>query len=433
MAAACLAASVQAQMTLDFPRGEFAPVNVDTGRLDNASDEYVVVYDDVVWKENAAWLRLYFSSVVTPQGSFIRVTSVFDNETQELDAQALAEWSDTTAYFNGDTLIVELWAAPHTVGNRFVIEKIAFENGLIHPPSAAGECGICNGDNRTPSFEEWACRLMPVGCSASVYNTESCMVSAGHCMSGNLVAQFRVPPSSGCRPQNPGVSDQFPIISRQSTNGGVGNDWAVMTTGTNNVGQKAFQRYGVMRPIAEVLPSSGATDVWGYGVSSICERTQAQQDSPGNIISRQATFYTYTNDVTGGNSGSGYIFQNQIIGVVTHCNQGGCGNIATRIDHSAFKAAIAALCPAGGVGCDDIQKHKSKCKSNGGIKGKVVLFTNEFNGEKIQVNIDGDREIELTISGKKAVYKNFFESPGEHTVMMTRPRCVQFDKRVNCP
>ncbi len=431
-AAVLMTASAHAQLTLDYPRGEFAPGLIDTGRLDNAGDDFALVFDDVIQKQGAAWLRLYFSDVVMPAGSFVRVTSTFDNETQDLDAQALSEWSDTTAYFNGDTLIIELWAAPHTVGNRLAVEKVGFEIGDIHGPGSAGECGICNGDNRTPSTEEWSCRLMPVGCSATVYNTESCLVSAGHCMSGNLVAQFRVPPSSGCRPQNPGVSDQFPVVTRRSTNGGVGNDWAVMTTGNNNVGQKAFARYGVLRPLAEVLPASGTTDVWGYGVSSICERTQAQQNSPGNILSRQSTYYTYTNDVTGGNSGSGYIYQGQVIGVVTHCNQGGCGNIATRIDHSAFRAAINDLCPGGGVGCDDIRKHKSKCKSNGSIKGKVVMWTTEFNGETVVVNIDNEREIELTISGKKAVYKNYFVAPGVHDVLMTRPRCVDFDNRVTC-
>ncbi len=422
------------QSTLDYPRGEIVEYFLDSGEFGNAGDEFELVYSDVVDIEGAAWLRLYFGDLTLPEGSFVRVTSTFDEEYQDLDADRMMEWSDSTAYFNGATLIVELYAAPHTVGNRITVNQVAREIGVLHGPGEAAECGICNGDDRSPSTEDFACRLMPVGCSASVYNTESCMVSAGHCMRSGLVAQFKVPPSYGCYVRHPGLAEQFRIVTYRYVNGGMGNDWAVMTTGTNNVGQKAYERYGELRPLAEVLPTSGTSDVWGYGVSYInCERSLTQQHSPGRIMGRSGTYYTYTNDATSGNSGSGFLQNNQIIGIVTHCNVGGCGNIATRVDRPSFRAAVESLCPAENITCDDLKKHNSKCKRSGVIKGKVKLFTYDWDGSTITVTIDGKDSVKADVRGRKAKYKNFFYDPGPHEVAITRPDCPSFTKKPKCP
>lgn len=335
-----------AQQTPNRPRGVIEDYVLDSGKHDNHTGQFQVVFSRAIKVEDAVWLRLYFNQVSMPPASFIRVTSVFDGESQELDSDALSMWSDTTAYFNGDTLIVELVAAPQTSGNRFVVGRIGVQRfGDLE--GVPGNCGICRRDKRVPSAEDWSCRLMPVGCTASVYNTQSCMVSAGHCMEGDLVAQFRVPPSdNNCGPDNPGVAEQFPITARQFVDGGVGNDWAVMTSGVNNLGQKAFQRYNVRRPLAMVLPKKGRSTINGYGVDGTCVRSQTQQFSRGRIKSQQAQFYTYSNDIRSGNSGSGFLVNGEIVGVVSHCdNQGGCENFATRIDLPAFVNARNALCP----------------------------------------------------------------------------------------
>ena len=61
------------------------------------------------------------------------------------------------------------------------------------------------------------------------------MVSAGHCIGGNMVVQFNVPPSNaGCGTINPPVADQFPITAADFDNNGVGDDWSVLLPGTNN-------------------------------------------------------------------------------------------------------------------------------------------------------------------------------------------------------
>ena len=339
------------QSTLDNPMGEYVEYPLTIGPLDNAGAEPLPL-GDVVSLDGAAWIRVYFGEVALAPGSTVRVTSLLDEEVQELDAAGLAMWSNSSAYLNGDTLLLELVAAPGTTANRIAVDRIAFERvpeGAVR--GGSGQCGICGTDDRTASSEDWVGRLMPVGCSSSVFNTGSCLISAGHCMTGGLVAQFRVPnTSANCTPQNPPVADQFPVIQTQQQNNGVGADWAVLRTGTNNLGQKIFERYGQFRPIATTVGSVGnPVDVFGYGVDFTCTVSQTQRRSPGgSITARTSTWYEYNADVRGGNSGSPLMRNNEIIAVVTHCSFG-CPNYGTRVDVGAFANARNNLCP----GCDE--------------------------------------------------------------------------------
>lgn len=325
------------------PFGESAERFLDTGARANVSDRERVVFTEVVHTPDAAWTRLFFSDVQLDEGSRLRVTSTFDGEVQELDAQALSMWNNSTAYFNGDTVLLELIAGPRTRGNRVTMEQIKVE---VIGGQQIGLCGICGSDNRVPSDEDWAGRLANPGvCSAAVININSCLVSAGHCLGGsNQVIQFRVPNSFGnCNLQNPPVADQFPITDSIATDGGPGNDWAVMTTGVNNLGQTIYARYGEYRPIRSTPANVGqAVQVWGYGASLTCTLNHVQQFSEGQIVQRTGSTYSHTADTTGGNSGSAVLHNDEIIGVVTHCP---CPNTANRIDTTVFANAIADLCP----------------------------------------------------------------------------------------
>lgn len=333
------------QQTLDWPVGEVQPYHKDSGVRSNAGDAARTVYQDVVHVKDAAWLRVYFGAVGLDAGSFIRITSLLDNEVQELDAAGLAMWGNSSAYFNGDTVIVELVAGPRTTRNRLVIDQVAREvAGPLHAP---GSCGICGADNRVPSHQHWSGRLFPVGCTASVWNEDSCLVSAGHCIRAELVIQFNVPSSNrDCTTRNPPVADQFPITSQRYRNGGIGADWAVMTCGTNDLGQTPYERYGELRPIASTGPSTGQfLTIWGYGVDwDQCTRSQTQQTSSGKVTSVSNTYFNHDVDATFGNSGSGVIWNGTILGINTHCGDP-CPNFATRVDNSDFVNARDELCP----------------------------------------------------------------------------------------
>jgi hypothetical protein len=329
-----------AQVTFDRPLADPVPYEIDSDWLTNSSGQSQVIHQEVLHIDGAAWLRVYFGDVELGSGSLLRLTAPADGEVQELDSAGLALWSNSSAYFNGDTVLVEIVAAPGTV-NRLVIDQLAWEGGGVF----AGDCGFCGADERAPSDEVFVSRLLPAGCTANIYNTDSCATSAGHCIGGQMVIQFHVPPSSPtCALNHPPVAEQFPVTQFSFTNGGIGNDWAALRIGENNLDEKPFERYGEFRPIATTPPQAGQPlTVWGYGVDANCVDNQVQQTSSGVLDSVQSTSFRHTVDVTFGNSGSGVMRNgNEILGIVSHCP---CPTHATRVDHPSFAAAREALCP----------------------------------------------------------------------------------------
>ncbi|MGD8454665.1 MAG: GEVED domain-containing protein [Phycisphaerae bacterium] len=352
-----LVGSAMAQSTLDWPVGEYQDYALDSGVVANPETEATVVYVGEVHVPEAAWLRLYFRDVQLDRGSTLRMTAALDGEVQELDAAGIGMWSYTSAYFNGDTVYVELIAAPESQENRVILDRLALAL-LSGQPRACGVdgCGYCGSDDRVPSAETWAGRLLPVGCTGSVFNEDSCIVSAGHCADGGYadVIQFNVPNSqSDCDLVNPPVADQFPITDYLFSNNDVGDDWSVMTCGTNSYGQRPYDRYGEYRPIASSPAPTGVNaTVWGYGIddSPSPTRNQTQQTASGPINYRYSTHYRASVDITYGNSGSALMYNGTIIGIVTHCP---CPNYVTRVDLAAFAAAREQLCGGGGGGyCD---------------------------------------------------------------------------------
>ena len=343
------AGSVTDAHTLDWPVGECFPYPLDSGPVANADRGYATAFQDTVTVASAAWLRLYFGQTDLPTGSFLRLTSAYDGEVQELDADGLAMWGNSSAYFNGDTVYLELVGGPGTSANRVVLERVAAQLIARERGVCGSDCGICGTDDRVPSAEVWTGRLMPVGCTASIWNPESCLVSAGHCAGSNLVIQFNVPASgSSCQVNNPPVADQFPVTGYLNQVAGVGADWSVMTTGTNSLGQKAYERYGVLRPISGSVGVAGdPITFYGYGLDSDNPtRSQTQQFSAGPIAEQGSTYYGFIADVAAGASGSALLLNNEIIGIVTHCTPD-CPNYATRIDLPVFVSAREQLCPDG--------------------------------------------------------------------------------------
>ena len=333
-----------AQLTANWPVGEMRAYFSDSGVRPNAAFAPVTVFVDLVAVKDASWLRIYFEEVELEGESFVRMTSLLDGEVQELDARGMSLWSNSSAYFNGEAVLVELVAAGQTTRSRILIGQVAVEGAVPHP---AGTCGICEADDRVPSNEDWAARMLPAGCTASVFNMDSCMVSAGHCVAGGDIMQFRVPSSNpnNCNINHPPVADQFPVTQVDFDNNGVGNDWSVMTTGNNNLGETAYDRYGEFLPITTTPPSpNNPVAVWGYGIDeNDCDRNQTQQTDNGQIVQVDSTFFRHNVDITFGNSGSSVIRNGEIVGIITHCP---CPGSATRVDHPAFAAAREDMCPS---------------------------------------------------------------------------------------
>ncbi|MFH1747514.1 MAG: hypothetical protein ABIG44_10770 [Planctomycetota bacterium] len=394
---------VAAQDPPGWPQGEFIPYMLDSGKLDNADRASAVVFEKTIMVDDAAWMRLYFSNADLRPGSYVRMTSLFDGEVQELDANDLAMWNSTSAYFNGDAVYLELIAAPGSIGNRIALNQVAVE---IVPGGRRGPCyesdrGICVNDDRVPSYELWAARVMPVNCSASIYNTHSCAVTAGHCTALGYadVLQFNVPHSINCALLNPPVDDQFPITDcafkvYQPTC----EDWAVMTIGTNGLGETPYERYGEYRPIAsEPADVASFIEIWSYGTdNSDPDWNQVQQYSAGSPLVRTDYYYRHNCDITWGSSGGALLHNDEIVGIQSSSDWD-CQNWANRIDIPEYVSAREALCPAGGpiLGFS----HFANCMNG---PGQPLAY------ECVPTDLDSDADADMT---DLAVYQAAFGCP----------------------
>ncbi len=377
--------------TLEYPTGEYRDFAIFSGRSINMSSKPKVVWQDTIRGNNAAWMRLYFGETFLEEGSFIRVTSLLDGAVQELDSDKLATWGNTTAYFNGDAVRIELVAAPFSIDNEIAIQRYAYETGRAD--RGEGNCGICGPDDRAPSSNNNFARLMPVGCSATLYNEQSCMVTAGHCLGeSNAVVQFNVPDSnSDGSTVNPGPNDQFPVLSESGLNVGVGGDYGALRIGTNANNQIPYDVYNTFIPLASTVPTSGTMSMNGYGIDSgQPNRSQTQQGHSGPITTVDGSAISYDIDVTFGNSGSSLIANGEIVGVVTHCSSS-CENYGSRIDIAGFVQARDIAClgsePPGGCPLGEIEDCFGNCAPEEWIADTYCDDgTYDYNGVAIYFN-----------------------------------------------
>lgn len=323
---------------------------VDSGIVSNRGAMRGSVYETIVRVPDAPWLRLQFAEVTLAPGSAILVTSLKDGHSQLLDAYALGVWGNTSAYFNGDALRVEIISNPGAGANRLVmLDLIA---GLD-----AGFDTICGTtDDRVRSFDNRQGRAMPVGCTAwMIDDCARCFVTAGHCAGTSMqVIQFNVPLSlSNGTVQNPPPQDQYAVdvSSKQSLNGGTGNDWGYFGVQRNTTtGMTPWEAYGrrgyTLAPAAPAVAGQQIR-ITGYGTTSPSNTlNQVQKTHLGPYVSKAGNLIRYATDTTGGNSGSPVEDETTglAIGIHTHagCTSSGGSNQGTAIEHPGMQAALAA-------------------------------------------------------------------------------------------
>ena len=345
------------------PPSQSVPFPVDTGRIQNQGFNRGVIASFEVRIEDAEWLRLYFDSVelagdpLGASGATLRVTSFEDGATQELNQYRVREWRQSTAYFNGNAVLVELLASPGTGPSRLSLSHVVA--GAI-PVGTESQCGP--NDDRLPSTDPRAARLLPVGCTGwLIDDCTRCMLTAGHCSSSGFdTVQFNVPASNSNGSLNhPGPEDQYAVdqSSMQFSSGGVGADWGYYGTFPNSVtGMTAAEAQGSVFHLATPPSFNSSEDIriTGYGVDSTPQtRNQTQQTHVGPWFAFFGTTLQYQTDTEGGNSGSPVIHEpsGDAIGIHTH---GGCGassgNSGTGANNNAFQNALSdpqGLCASG--------------------------------------------------------------------------------------
>src|SRR5688500_7097145 len=70
--------------------------------------ESLTIPGHVIRVDGAPWLRLHFADYKLGGEDYITIASLKDGSKQKLDSKSLPEWKNNSAYFNGDSLRVEL-------------------------------------------------------------------------------------------------------------------------------------------------------------------------------------------------------------------------------------------------------------------------------------------------------------------------------------
>ncbi len=398
-----------------------------------------VVASHTVEAAGAPWVRLQFKDVRLLPGSKLRITSLQDGAVQELDARGLHQWRNTSAYFNGEAVRVELLAGKGTKGNRFAVSHVMVGQAPVQTES---QCGAT--DDRVPSTAPDRARLVNVGCTVNLMSN-GCFVTAGHCLAspGSVnVVEFNVPPSnSNGSIVHPAPKDQYvPTTNRQFKNSGVGKDWGVFTTSPNaTTGLTALQAQGSGLNFATAVPAVGAEVViTGYGVDS-GSANQTQQVSNGPIVNVNTTANSlqYKSDTEGGNSGSVVLSGGNVVAIHTH---GGCttsntgGNQGTLYTNPDLQAAFTQVCGATPPvpTCSSIRSVKATCSAKGKITVNVRLTDTSHDGQSVVVAIDGASQ-DAPISGDVARASLTRQTAGSHTYELIDPEGCVAPKTVVCP
>jgi V8-like Glu-specific endopeptidase len=299
--------------------GREVRLEVDSGAL---SGEGSPIWETMAGEDGASWIRVVFGTDTRlRRGSVLRLTSLEDGAVQHLDAQALKQWSFTSAYFNGSHVLVELMVHRGVGPRRVVIDGL-----WAGKPFGPVET-LCSGDDRTLSSDPRNGRMLAAGCTAWLLN--ECLITAGHCMGSNTVVQFNVPFSSDAGSLNhPAPSDQYTIDieSRQFSNAGLGNDWAYFGVFPNTeTGLTALEAQGQHYQAATSMPAPEGQilRVTGYGTDSTPPQVnQVQQTSLGPLQAAEGNVLSYETDTTGGSSGSALVDESSGRAMGIHTNAG---------------------------------------------------------------------------------------------------------------
>jgi V8-like Glu-specific endopeptidase len=361
------------------------PYTMDTGLQASRAGESAtrVAYITIVKVPGAPWLRLSFSGVSLGKSSYLTVTSLHDGAQQRLDARALAQWRNSSAYFNGDAVRIDLHLAPNESGVFARMSEVVV--GEIGSPES--QCGPT--DDRTPSTDPRTGRVLSIGCTAWLIE-DGRFVSAGHCVSSpSLIntVEFNVPPSlPNGTIQHPGPEDQYVVddATRVFSDNGIGNDWGVFETLPNSqTGLTALQAQGSFFDVAQDL-GPATIRITGFGVDDGVAN-QTEQTHTGPNAGSSGTTMRYKVDTEGGNSGSPVIDEATGVAVGVHTNAGCTAGGGFNTGTSTFNTALWAQ--IGNTGGGDIEL-TARVKRRGTMRA-VNLRWDPSDGGTMNVLRDG--------------------------------------------
>lgn len=216
---------------------------LNSGIHNGRPDGIYMAYKGQVQVPDAAWLRLYFRSDSLGAGSYILVTSLKDGAHQRITASTLAQWNKSSAYFDGNTVDVELHVAPAASHVSFGISKIMFGTGGSGGMTVMSICG--SQDDRSPSTYAGVGRLYnsSTGAIATGWIAgNGKYVTAGHVTASwyNIIQdeifEFNVPNSlPDGTIQFSAPQDQYTVSGIYAQdNKGTGDDWGLFGVNPNS-------------------------------------------------------------------------------------------------------------------------------------------------------------------------------------------------------
>ncbi|MDZ4829836.1 MAG: hypothetical protein SGJ09_06515 [Phycisphaerae bacterium] len=347
------------------------------------------VYWTTVRSDGANMLRVHLGAFELGASSELHITSLADGATQRFTHASLTEWSGWSAIFNGDTVLVQLLAAPNEAVS-VNLDQVAVNAPVVMEAAEGGVATLCGGDNRTASTDSRVGRLSGANCGSgggcggctAWLTSIGCALTAGHCgtASGGLI-EFNVPQSSANgTPVAADPDDQYPVgLSYYAfQDADEGFDWAIMSVGANaNTGLRAHWVQSYFH-ISAVIPSDGSTlRITGCGLDDSpvgsAPTTCCGWDANGNCTkngcnSTSLTLQTATGDKTDdstnrifyavdtepANSGSPIIRESNGFAIGIHTN-GGCSavggeNSGTRLSQATLDDFLNDFLNAFGVG-----------------------------------------------------------------------------------
>lgn len=350
-AAVCILLAVASMAVAQPTQGEYAwwSYTYASGSHHNTTHLPQVMDIHTITIPGTPSIRIKFDNVVMGPQDYIEIISSWDGHAQQQTLSELSKWTNTSAYFNGESVTVKLWVMPGSTASFLIRDLIVGTTGSLGFPTS-----ICGPNDDRILSQDWrAMRAVSNpngsggGCTIWAADAGNCVLSAAHCTGTFGVAEAEVPLSTGSgSAQHPPPNRQWPITNIANSNPySLGNDWAISTLAPNAQGELPAQLYGFYQ-IDFFTPSPGETiRITGYGSASgsfnVVNKTHT-----GPYSSTTGNIYRYVVDTTGGNSGSPVIHEatGKAIGIHTNagCTSSGGANQGTGLNNPGFQAAWAA-------------------------------------------------------------------------------------------
>lgn len=351
-----------------------------SGEWVNPNDEPMVVSVGTVTATGAPWMQIHVGAFDLDEGSYVVFRSVEDGYWLRHSAKTLGQWGGWSAFFNGDSVEVELHLAPWTQGAFVDVDVVKAgvraPGGEPNPGAVVGDedsapADVCAQDLRSPSTAKRVGRgADPDGGKAGCTNwiiANGALLTAGHCWPSKPFVEFDIPASDCDGTVNFGSPDHQYAMDTSSfdcdtglncESDGAGADWSIRAVFPNPntglmpaYGEGAFARLArdldILDPTTVRLTGCGVDDDPVGCTGNNNSDNQTRQTSTGNF-DREASdgakvWIEY--DIYGRNGLSGApvfdIAHNVAIGIHTFSDEGvSCPSGGTSFNHNSLQLAI---------------------------------------------------------------------------------------------